>query len=126
MRKSQTIVLIALMIASIAGTALADAAAVAAPSGVVNLNTADAAQLSFLPRVGPKVAQRIIEYRMQHGAFHKSSDLMQVKGFGEKRFNQVSAYVTVEGKTTLTAKITAPRKPRKSASRQQPTTTASK
>ena len=63
---------------------------------------------------------------MQHGAFHKSSDLMQVKGFGEKRFNQVSAYVTVEGKTTLTAKITAPRKPRKSASRQQPTTTASK
>ena len=126
MRKSQTIVLIALMIASIAGTALADAATVATPSGVVNLNTADAAQLSFLPRVGPKVAQRIIEYRMQHGAFHKSSDLMQVKGFGEKRFNQVSAYVTVEGKTTLTAKITAPRKPRKSASRQQPTTTASK
>jgi len=129
MRKSQlsykTMVLIALMIASIAGTALADAATTT-PSGVVNINTADSAQLSYLPRVGAKAAQRIIEYRTQHGAFHKTSDLMQVKGFGEKRFNQVSSYVTVDGKTTLNAKISAPRKSRKSASRQQPTTTASK
>ena len=124
MRKSQTIVLIALMIASIAGAAMADTASVA-PSGVVNINTADAAQLSYLPRVGAKAAQRIVEYRAQHGSFHKTTDLMQVKGFGEKRFNQISAYVTVEGKSTLTSKISAPRKPRKSASRQQPTNTAS-
>ena len=125
MRKSQTIVLIALLIASIAGAAMADSAS-ATPSGVVNLNTADAAQLSYLPRVGVKAAQRILDYRAQHGAFHKTSDLMQVKGFGEKRFNQVSPYITVDGKTTLTSKISAPRKPRKSGSRQQPTPTASK
>ena len=125
MRKSQSIVLIALVILSIAGSALADTAS-AAPSGVVNLNTADAAQLSYLPRVGAKAAQRIIEYRTQHGAFHKTTDLMQVKGFGEKRYNQVSPYLTIDGKTTLTAKISAPRKPRKSASRQMPTNTASK
>jgi competence protein ComEA len=112
-------VLIALMIASIAGAAMADSAS-AAPSGVVNINTADVAQLSYLPRVGVKAAQRILDYRAQHGAFHKTSDLMQVKGFGEKRFNQVSPYITVEGKTTLTSKISSPRKSRK------PTPTASK
>jgi competence protein ComEA len=120
MRKSQTIVLIALMIASIAGAAMADSASATSPSGVVNINTADAAQLSYLPRVGVKAAQRILDYRAQHGAFHKTSDLMQVKGFGEKRFNQVSPYITVEGKTTLTSKISSPRKSRK------PTPTASK
>jgi competence protein ComEA len=123
MRKSQTMVLIALMIASIAGAAMADTAS-ATPAGVVNLNTADAAQLSLLPRVGVKAAQRILDYRAQHGPFHKTTDLMQVKGFGEKRYNQVSAYVTVDGKTTLTSKISAPRKPRKSASRQTPAPTA--
>jgi len=85
MRKSQFVVLIALMIVSIAGSALADSATSTAPAGVVNINTADAAQLSNLPRVGAKAAQRIIEYRTQHGAFHKPSDLMQVKGFGQQR-----------------------------------------
>ena len=55
----------------------------------------------------------------------KAFPLTYVKGFGEKRFNQVSAYLTVEGKTTLTSKISAPRKPRKSTSRQEPTPTAS-
>src|SRR5436305_12711095 len=123
MRKSQTMVLIALMIASIAGAAMADTAS-SSPAGVVNINTADAAQLSYLPRVGVKAAQRILDYRTQHGPFHKTTDLMQVKGFGEKRYNQVSAYVTVDGKTTLASKISAPRKPRKSASRQTPAPTA--
>jgi len=124
MRKSQTVVLIALTVLMIAGSAMADAAS-AAPAGVVNINTADVAQLSYLPRVGAKAAQKIIDYRTQHGPFHKTTDLMQVKGFGEKRFNQVSAYLTVEGKTTLNSKISAPRKPRKSTSRQEPTPTAS-
>jgi competence protein ComEA len=124
MRKSQTLVLIALFIASIAGTALADAAPASSPSGVVNINTADASQLSLLPRVGVKAAQRIIDYRSQHGAFQKKTDLMQVKGFGEKTFNGVSSYISVEGKSTLTSKISAPRKARKST-RQQPATPAS-
>ena len=125
MRKSQLIVLIALIVVSIAGSALADTASTT-PTGVVNINTGDIAQLSYLPRVGAKAAQRIVDYRAQHGAFHKATDLMQVKGFGEKRFNQVSQYITVDGKTTLTAKISAPRKSRKSASRSMPTATASK
>lgn len=87
-------------------------AASAAASGVVNINSADIGQLSNLPRVGAKAAQRIVDYRKEHGPFHKTSDLMQVKGFGEKRFEQLSAYVTTSGNTTLTAKVKSARKPR--------------
>jgi hypothetical protein len=37
---------------------------------------------------------------------------MQVKGFGAKSFEQLSAYLAVDGKTTLSAKVSSPRKPR--------------
>ena len=108
MRKSHLIVLSVILIATISSAAMAaDSAPVAATpiTGIVNLNTADAAQLAMLPRVGAKAAQRIIDYRKEHGSFKKASDLMQVKGFGEKSFERLAAYVTVEGKTTLSAKV---------------------
>ncbi|HEY2091495.1 MAG TPA: helix-hairpin-helix domain-containing protein [Thermoanaerobaculia bacterium] len=114
MRKSPAILLLGILILSLATAALADV------PGVVNLNTADAAQLGYLPRIGVKAAQQIIDYRTAHGPFHKATDLMQVKGFGQKRFDKLSAYLAVEGKTTLTAKVSSPRKTRK------PTPTASK
>ena len=82
------------------------------PAGVVNINTADAGQLANLPRVGAKAAQRIIAYRNEHGAFKKPTDLMQVKGFGEKSLARLAPYITVEGKTTLASKVKSPRKPR--------------
>lgn len=107
MRKSLHIITLALLLTAIGTVAMADSA-----TGVVNINTADAAQLSLLPRVGEKVAQRIIDYRTEHGPFKKAADLMQVKGFGAKTFELVSPYVAVDGKTTLTTKIKSPRKPR--------------
>ena len=109
MRKSHLIVLSVILIAAISTTAMAaDSQPVAgapAVTGIVNLNTADAPQLELLPRVGAKAAQRIVDYRKEHGNFKKASDLMQVKGFGEKSFERLAAYVTVEGKTTLSAKV---------------------
>jgi competence protein ComEA len=88
MRKSLQLFTLALVMLAITAPAFAaDAETTPAPaaavSGVVNLNTADASQLALLPRVGAKAAQRIIEYRTQHGPFKKTSDLMQVKGFGQ-------------------------------------------
>jgi competence protein ComEA len=108
MRKSHLIVLSVILIATISGTAMAaDASPVpaATATGVVNINTADVAQLAMLPRVGQKAAQRIVDYRKDHGNFKKTSDLMQVKGFGEKSFQRLSAWLTVEGKTSLSAKV---------------------
>jgi competence protein ComEA len=85
-RKSNLIALVALVVLSLTTPMFAaDAAApAAAPAGVVNINSADVAQLSLLPRVGEKAAQRIVDYRKEHGNFKKTSDLMQVKGFGAK------------------------------------------
>lgn len=123
MRKSLPILIALIALASISATTFAAEAAPAVPSGVVNINTADASQIAMLPRVGLKAAQRVVDYRNQHGAFKKTTDLMQVKGFGEKTFERLNAYLTIEGKSTLTAKIHSPRKPRSAkASKSRPST----
>jgi competence protein ComEA len=66
-----------------------------APKAKVNINTANQAELESLPRIGPKVAQRIIDYRAQNGNFKKIEDLMKVKGIGEKIFAQIKDLITV-------------------------------
>lgn len=76
-----------------------------APSGVININSASADQLAYLPRVGIKLAQRVVEYRKSNGAFKKIEDLMEVKGVGEKFFVTLRPHLTVSGSTTLTQKI---------------------
>src|ERR1700682_3831074 len=119
MRKSLNAFLAMLFIALFTTAAFAaenhPAATATVPSGVVNINTAETAQLALLPRVGIKAAQRIVDYRKEHGAFKKTSDLMQVKGFGEKSFDRLNSYLTVSGTTTLVAKVksTGTRKSRK-------------
>ena len=62
----------------------------------VELNTATAAQLQTLPRVGERTAQRIIEYREEHGGFEKIEDLMNVRGIGEKTFLRLRPLVRVD------------------------------
>jgi competence protein ComEA len=74
-------------------------------SRVVNVNSADASQLSLLPRVGPSVAERIVDYRKQNGPFKKPEDLMLVQGIGEKTFQLLKPYVAIAGETTLKEKV---------------------
>jgi competence protein ComEA len=66
-----------------------------AGSGVVNLNTATSEQLQSLPGVGPVLAQRIIEYRDQHGGFTSVADLRKVTGIGDARYGELKDRVTV-------------------------------
>ncbi|MGC8915779.1 MAG: ComEA family DNA-binding protein [Thermoanaerobaculum sp.] len=80
-------------------------------TGTVNVNTASAQELQLLPRVGPALAKRILEFREKNGPFKSPEELMRVKGIGEKSFGQLKPYVTVTGPTTLKAKV-ASRQPR--------------
>lgn len=64
-------------------------------SGKVNLNTADAAALDTLPRVGPAMAERIIAWREANGPFTAIEDLLNVSGIGDKTFEGLKELVTV-------------------------------
>jgi competence protein ComEA len=82
--------------AAILALALAPAyAQQAAPKAKININTAPAAELETLPRIGPKVAQRIVDYRTKNGSFKRIDDLMKVQGIGEKIFDEIKDLITV-------------------------------
>jgi len=78
--------------AAVAGAA-ADGSVV--PSAPVNLNTATADQLDTLDGVGPATAQKILEYRQQHGGFRTVDDLAQVPGIGPKKLAALRGKVQV-------------------------------
>lgn len=63
----------------------------------MNLNTASSAQLDRLPRIGPKMAARIIAYREEKGGFTRVQDLVNVRGIGEKTLKKLEPFVFVEG-----------------------------
>ncbi len=80
-------------------------AAAEAAEGKVNVNAAGVEQLALLPRVGPAVAQRIVDFREENGSFKTIEDLMLVRGIGEKTFEQLAPYVALSGETTLSEKV---------------------
>ena len=65
------------------------------PDALVNLNTATSDQLDALPGVGPVMAQRIIQYRTDHGPFQSVDQLNQVSGIGAAKYADLSPLVTV-------------------------------
>jgi competence protein ComEA len=62
---------------------------------LVNLNSASVADLDQLPGVGPVLAQRIVDWRAEHGRFASVDELGEVSGIGDKIFAQLRPKVTV-------------------------------
>lgn len=65
----------------------------------ININTASVEKLQELPRIGVKIAQRIVDFRKEHGKFKKIEEIMKVKGISEKIFKGMKDMITVGEKT---------------------------
>ena len=60
---------------------------------LLNINTASAEELQTLPNIGVQMAQRIVDYRTQHGKFSSVDDLQNVKGIGAKTLEKLRPFV---------------------------------
>jgi competence protein ComEA len=70
----------------------------AADKSPVDINAADAEKLATLPGIGPSIAQRIVEYRKEHGPFKSVDELVNVRGVGEKLLGRLRDHITVGSK----------------------------
>lgn len=83
-------------VSDVAGSGPGEASASASVvSNLVNINTANAAELQTLSGVGPSMAQSIIDERTQNGPFTSIEDLMRVSGIGEKKFAKIKDCICI-------------------------------
>ncbi|MBL0890212.1 MAG: helix-hairpin-helix domain-containing protein, partial [Gemmatimonadaceae bacterium] len=68
------------------------------PPPRIDVNSATVAELESLPRVGPALAQRIIEHRQRHGPFQSAEDLRHVRGIGPSTVRLLEPLVTFSGR----------------------------
>jgi competence protein ComEA len=86
----------------VGGTPIAPPAATEGPAtgvpsngDLININTATLEQLDALPGIGPVTAQKIIDYRTEHGPFQRIEDIMNVSGIGPVTFDKIKNLITV-------------------------------
>lgn len=64
--------------------------------GLVNINTASAEELEALPDIGEITAERIIAYRDENGGFSSKEEIINVKGIGEKTYENIQNLICIE------------------------------
>jgi len=62
----------------------------------ININKASVEQIAKLKGIGPKYADRIVQYREEHGPFKTPEDIIKVRGIGPKMFDSNKDRITVE------------------------------
>lgn len=96
MKKSMKTLLIAILaVGSMYFSVLQPVRAAEAQTKVVNINTASVQELEALHGVGPATANRIAEYRKEHGGFKNADELVQVRGIGEKKYEKMKQQVSI-------------------------------
>lgn len=63
--------------------------------GLVNINTATIVELEVLPAIGPKTAQKIIDYRNKYGKFATKESIKRVSGIGEKTYEKLADKIEI-------------------------------
>lgn len=66
----------------------------------ININTATQQELQALPRIGPTLSQRIIDYRQDNGPFQTIKQLDNVKGIGPKTLEALTPFITTQPTTS--------------------------
>jgi competence protein ComEA len=61
----------------------------------ININRASLDELTYLPRIGPAIGQRIIDYRNENGPFIKKEDIQKVRGIGPKTYEGLKDLISV-------------------------------
>jgi competence protein ComEA len=72
--------------------------------GLLDLNQATDQDFDALPGIGPRLAERIMEYRRSVGVFHSLDELRAVKGIGKKKFERIRPLVTVTSGAVASAR----------------------
>ena len=62
----------------------------------ININLASINELTMLPGIGEKTAEKIIELRTERGKFNRLDDLLDVKGIGEVKFNKIKKFLYIK------------------------------
>jgi len=83
------------VLASSGGAASSGAAVSKGADTIVNLNEASEIELETLPGVGPATAQAILDYRTEHGRFRSVDDLLNVRGIGPSKLEQIKPHARV-------------------------------
>ncbi len=94
----------ALVVAALFASSTTATAAEQASGSTININTATATELAYLPGVGPSKAEAIIKYRKGH-PFKKVEQIMRVKGIGRKSFKTMKPFIRIDGTTTVKKKV---------------------
>ena len=63
----------------------------------LNINTSTVEELTLLPGIGEKTAQKIVDWRTEHGPFQKPADLLNVDGIGPSKLEQMLPYIETGG-----------------------------
>ncbi len=62
----------------------------------LDVNRATVAELELVPGIGPRLAEKIVQFRQNNGGFGALDELMQVEGIGEVRMQRLSKYFNVQ------------------------------
>lgn len=63
----------------------------------ISINQAGKEEFMALPGIGEVLAERIIDYRQEHGSFSSAEELLNVEGIGKKRLEEILEFITIGG-----------------------------